>query len=329
MAVEFRVMPDPLQNMATEMLQKVHLPTADAEFIAQCLVQVDLRGIFTHGTHQLGSGHTRNGGYVGEFLRGNLNPHPDVQVVKETGVFTLLDGDGGSGYLAARKAVQTAIDKAGDQGIAISTTRFHGHVGSAGIYARMALHHNLVTFSVAGGRWWEPPNRENATVWDAMRSPPMCFGIPSDDGPPFVVDMNTNFFGGRDQLEKVMVNYPGPIFKSMGLRFVSWILGGALAGDIEPSDRVSAYPGANRGYLIVAIHPDVVGSADTFKQEVGRIMDACRQMDPIKGQATAETPGSLEWRREREWSKEGIPIGDEHRKLLEKVAADLSVDVPW
>ena len=159
----------------------------------------------------------------------------------------------------------------------------------------------------------------------------MCFGIPSETGPPLVLDMNANFFGkyGREQLEEAMLNYPGAIFKTMGLRFVSWILGGGLAGDVEPSERVSAFPAANRGFLIVAFTPGTVGNADAFREEVSRILTACREMQPIKGQSTAETPGSLEWQREQDWAREGIPLGEAHRKLLEEVAEKVSVPVPW
>ncbi len=323
-ATSDRVMPDPLREWTVEIFRRLNLPEEDAKFIAQCLVQVDLRGVFTHGTRQLRR-------YVREYSRGDLNPRPEIKIVRETGSSTVLDGDGGAGYLVAKRATEILIEKAQAQGIAISSTQFHGHVGSEGIYARMALEHGLINFSVAGGRWWEPPNRPNGTIWDAMRSPPMCFGIPTSSGPPLVLDMNANFFGkyGREQLEDAMLNHPGPIFKTMGLRFVSWILGGGLAGDVEPSKRISAFPAANRGFLIVAFSPDTVGSADAFREEVSRILTACRDMQPIKGQSTAETPGSLEWQREQDWAKEGIPMGEEQKKLLEEVAINFSVEVPW
>ena len=52
-------------------------------------------------------------------------------------------------------------------------------------------------------------------------------------------------------------------------------------------------------------------------------------MQPIKGQSTAETPGSLEWQREQDWAKEGIPMGEDQKKRLEEVAEKVSVEVPW
>ena len=40
-----QVMPQPLRKMATEIFKKVGLPDADAHRMAECLVQVDLRGV--------------------------------------------------------------------------------------------------------------------------------------------------------------------------------------------------------------------------------------------------------------------------------------------
>jgi len=52
-------------------------------------------------------------------------------------------------------------------------------------------------------------------------------------------------------------------------------------------------------------------------------------MQPFPGYDRADLPGGLEWDRERLWAKEGIPLGKEHQRALEEIAAKLSVPVPW
>ena len=138
------VMPKPLCEMTAEIFRKLELPDADAQLIADCLVQVDLRGVFSHGTQQIP-------GYVSKYRKGMLNPRPTIRVVNESPSTAILDGDGGIGYLAATRATELVIEKTESQNIAAVTTRRHGHVGSAGIYARMALSRALVIFCVAGG----------------------------------------------------------------------------------------------------------------------------------------------------------------------------------
>ena len=317
-----RVMPDPLRHMTAEIFRSVDVPDADAWRIAECLVQVDLRGVFSHGTRQIQK-------YTAEYRAGKLNPRPTIRVISEAPSTAVLDGDGGIGYLVATRATELVIEKAETQGIAAIATRYHGHVGSEGIYARMALRNSLVTFAVAGGSQWQPSNDPEATVWDAMQSPPMCFGIPSASGPPLVLDMSANMFRDRSRLGKAMEQFPEAVFKSLGLKFVSTLLGGALAGSVPASGRRNAFPDANRGFLIVAFRLAPLGETDHFLAEVTRIISASRALPPMPGQASAEVAGSIEWQREQDWSVEGIPLGRAHRDGIEKVAGDLGVEVPW
>ena len=206
-------------------------------------------------------------------------------------------------------------------------TRYNGHVGSMGIYARMALKDGLITFGVAGGSDWQPPSDPEATVWDAVRAPPMCFGIPTAEGPPFVLDINVNMFKDRDRLERAALEYTNPFVKSLGLKFVSTLLGGVLAGTMPADER--AFPGANRGFLLIALRPDVVGDAEGFRKEMTRIIASSRSLKPIPGKETAEIPGSLEWQRERDWSRDGIPLPEQNRHTLETVASSMGIGVPW
>ena len=319
---EVRVMPGPLRKMTTEIFCNLNLPEQDAARLAECLVQVDLRGVFSHGTRQIKR-------YVGEYKKGSLNPRPEIRLIRESPVSALFDGDGGIGYLAATRVVQTVIQKANESGIAIAGSRHHGHVGSEGIYARMALEEDLVTWSVAGGTDWQPPKDPEASIWNAMGAPPMCFGIPSEEGHPFVLDMNVNMFKGRDRMKEAMERFPGTVVKSLGMRFVSTLLGGMLAGRVPPDEQTGKYADAVRGYLIIAFRPDTLGELEDFKKEATRVVEQSLKLHPMVGQTSAELPGTLEWKREIAWEKEGIPIGKEQREMIEEAASSVGVEVPW
>ncbi len=316
------VLPGPLRDFATESFRRVGLPEADARRVANCLVQVDLRGVFSHGTRQLSR-------YVPEYQNGALNPRPDVSIVRETPSSAVIDGDGGIGYLAASRAAEILIQKAGEVGIAVTGTRWHGHIGSVGIYARMVVAHDLVYFGVAGASDWQAPSEPDATPWEAMKAPPMCFGIPSSDGPPFVADINTHMFSGWDRVGEAMDQFPGALLRSMGLKFVATFLGGMLAGNLPEGEASGDYSAAVRGSFMVAIQPDVVGNSETFMAEVTRVISETRQLKPLPTLQSAEVAGSLEWQREHDWSRDGIPISGDHLARLEAVAEDLGIDRPW
>lgn len=317
-----RIMPDLLRDFAAEVLCKVQLPAGDAALIAGYLVDVDLRGVVSHGTRQLQR-------YVPEFREGRINPQPKIARVMDAPSMAIFDGDGGAGYLVATRATEAVIEKAKANGVAVACTRNHGHVGSVGIYARLALTHDLATFAVAGGIAWEKPTQPDATVWDAMGAPPMCFGIPTAEDPPFVLDMNANMLKDRSQLAEALQTFPDFVFKSLGMRFTSWFLAGILAGTATPESSKPKFSSATRGFTIVAIDVARLGDLAAYKAEIARILRESRSLNPMPGQASAEVPGSLEWQREQTYKRRGIPLTEEHLDVLQRVAAEINVSVPW
>ena len=311
-----------LSAWATQALTAVGVPDADAAHIARCLVDVDLRGVKSHGTRQLRR-------YVGEFRDGRVNPTPQIRTLREGGNIIRLDGDGGAGYLVATQAVDAACAKAKAEGLALASTCNHGHVGSAGIYARRALKHGLISWGMAGGASWTKTEDPQATVWNAMQAPPLCFGVPADDGgPPLVLDMNANQFKhGTDPEEALAAGYGRSVFGSLGMRFVSTLVAGALSGTLEEGVE-RRFEAATRGFFFVVVDPDLVGDGAAWRVRVREIIDESLTLPPMRGTEQAALPGTLEWRRERERKETGIPLPDDHREMLDAIAADLGIGPP-
>ena len=71
----------------------------------------------------------------------------------------------------------------------------------------------------------------------------------------------------------------------------------------------------------------------TDPEEYGREMDALaarlRALAPLEGFEQASYAGGIEGERELEFREHGIPVGPEHRRDLEAIAAEFGVDVPW
>lgn len=94
-----------LRAFVARLLRALGLPEADAESVAEVLVEADLRGVESHGT-------TRVAGYVSMMRLGLLNPKPAVKVLKDAPSIAMLDGDGGFGIVVAKRAMAMAMDKA-------------------------------------------------------------------------------------------------------------------------------------------------------------------------------------------------------------------------
>ena len=316
-----RVSVDDLTTFTTTLFQHAGVPPDDADLITKLLIDTDLRGVLSHGTRTVS-------GYIRQFLQGNLNPKPQVRVLSDELTTAVVDGDGGLGHPAAYRATEIAVAKAKATGLGAATTRNHGHFGSSGKYARMALRQDCVGFCVSGHVVGSDPNR---SVWGSMGNPPMCFAIPGGSGPPLIVDMGTIFFDRAEHFPALFEAAPAAFFKSIGLAAVANLLSGVLGGTMlegyNATDR--RYPSANYGAFICAIDIARFVPVDAFKAEVDRIIQGIRQMQPFPGYDHTNLPGGLEWEREQLWAKEGIPLSKEHQRGLEDIAAELSVPVPW
>ena len=197
---DIRVSSEALRHFASDVLCRVGVPGPDAKLIARCLVEVDLRGIRSHGLRYLRP-------YVERYRAGLLNPKPQPRLIRDDNAAVVMDGDGGLGYIVATQATQRLIAHASETGLGVAATRNHGHVGSVGVYARLALEENFASISFAARSYWPPSPRPDPTVWDATpKSPVICIAIPSAGGPPLVVDMAANQIGNRKSLVRVNIS---------------------------------------------------------------------------------------------------------------------------
>lgn len=311
-----------LEALSLALLAAAGLPEADARTITDLLLGSDLRGVLSHGTRQLA-------GYVRAFRDGGLNPRPRIQVVRDDGATALLDGDGGLGHLVSKRAMALAIDKALTLGVGATATRYHGHYGGAGKYTRMAIDRGCVGFSISGHTLGRLPEGAGPHP-NPIGNPPMSFAFPAATGPPVVLDMGTSFFDGAD-FGALLQQVPAALFKSLGLVAVSTLLGGALTGmmaaDLAPGRR--AWRTAGYGGFFVAVAVDRFVAIDDFRAEADRTVQQLATLPPWPGYERFDLPGALEWERERRWATEGIPLGDDHRRSLEEIAAQVGVAVPW
>ena len=107
------------------------MPEENAEPTADILSWADLHGVDSHGMSMLpGYDRMRRNG------RAKMDARP--KIVKETPISALVDGGGGLGHVPAHFAMQVAIDKAKESGMAIAAVRNSAHFGATGYYTLMA-----------------------------------------------------------------------------------------------------------------------------------------------------------------------------------------------
>ena len=260
---------------------------------------------------------------------GALNNQPDVRVVRETPISLVVDGDGGLGYFPAHEGTSRAVEKAREHGLAVMQSRNHGHFGAAGIYARMALRHDLLAFVTSGHQL---RLEAGVPVTAAAGGSPMAFCAPTGEEDPLEVDFGAmhDVYLNSPHREEISRLAPGTVFRFIGLGAICQAWGGFLAGvPFDEARAVRKFKGANQGALVVLIRIDLFAEPDAFKAEMDAYVRRVRDLAPLEGFSASHLPGGVEAERERAYRVEGVPVGREHQERLETIASELGISVPW
>ena len=294
------------------------MPDEHARLMGSILARTDLRCVYSHGTRQAA-------GYVKEIQEGRINPLPDIQVVRQSTTTAVIDGDGGMGYLPSHLGAETATQMAEDHGVGVVTTRNHFHFGAAGNYSRIAMARDCIGLAVSSHRYDMDPDQ---SILGASGGSPMSIAVPAGDQPPLILDMSAHVIppGARDEL---FDRFSAAFTKSLGLGAAFQVLGGILAGIWKPEFQETASRWtSNQGAFIAAFNIASFRSIDRFKADMDEYMAKARAMRPLPGMDSAELPGGMEVTWERENLERGIPIEDEHAKILNTLAEELEVISP-
>jgi LDH2 family malate/lactate/ureidoglycolate dehydrogenase len=163
-----------------------------AETCSEILIEADRRGIDSHGLGRL------KPIYCDRIDQGILWPDKPITVLKETDTTALVDGNLGLGLYIGPHCMQMAIDKAKKHGVGFVAVKNSTHYGIAGYYVTMATQAGCIGLTGTNAR---PSIAPTFGVEPMLGTNPLCFGIPSDDEFPFVIDCATSI-NQRGKIEK-------------------------------------------------------------------------------------------------------------------------------
>jgi L-2-hydroxycarboxylate dehydrogenase (NAD+) len=310
-----------LRAFVSRALHVAGLAAELAETLSGLLVENDLRGVHSHGTRLAAT-------YASDIRDGRLNGTPEVSVSRETPVSLVVDGDGGPGYFAMLEGTRRAIAKAEAGGIAVMQARNHGHIGAAGIYTRMGIEHDLLTFVTGGHRKDLQPGM---SVYSPAIGSPMSFGAPAGDEAPLVVDFSPVYdlriSPHRKQIEEWI---PGTVFRCIGLGAIAQAWGGILADTaFEDTDHPPKYEEAIQSTLLIVFQIGLFVEPDQFRREMDEFARRVATLEPLDGFSRSQLAGGPEAEREKRYASEGVPVGPEHLLSLEELSSIAGIVPPW
>lgn len=229
-----------LTAFVQRIFEDVGSPPSEAAQIAEHLVGSNLRGHDSHGV-------IRTFGYVQQVRNGVLKPGAPMTIERETVSTALVSGGWNLGMPVAIEAMDLAIRKAKETGIAFVSMHEVGHIGRVGAYGDQAQREGLI----AMGGVNSPGGRLVAAFGGSHRrtgTSPLMIAMPtSNPDEPFILDMATSVVA--EGKLKVAVNAQKPVPDG-------WI----LDGDGNPSNDARDFYGTGgnerQGTLLPVGGPD-------------------------------------------------------------------------
>ena len=298
--------------------------TADeSRIISDVLLLSDLYGIESHGMQRLARYHKG-------IEKGLIKVDAKPEVVFETPVSAVIEGNDGMGQLISHKAMEIAIEKAKKTGMAIVTVRNSNHFGIAGYYAKMACDAGLLGMAMTNSEAIMVPTFGRMAM---LGSNPIAVAMPADPY-DFFFDASTtvvtrgkleiyNKLGkplpegwaldkdgkgssdAKDVLSNIVAKNGGGIMplggeteqlgghKGYGYGMFCEIFSSILSMGITSNHtHMNGKGGTCHGFM--AVDPKIFGDADAIKEHLSTFMRELRQSPKAEGAERIYTHGEKE-----------------------------------
>jgi LDH2 family malate/lactate/ureidoglycolate dehydrogenase len=315
------------QSFVSSVLIGNGVPEANADIVAKCLVQADLRGVDTHGINRIPS-------YMARIREGVLDPKVSPTLHKVTPVVAQVDGHNGFGFLAAHLGMACAIDMAKEFGIGMVSIKHSNHFGMSAWVVQQAIDAGLMSLVFTNSSPALPVYGGKSKLLGVS---PIACGAPGGKAKSFILDMApsvaargkiykayrrgekipTDWALDADgnstddperALQGVMLPMGGP--KGSALAIMMDVFSGVLSGSAFAGHVTNPYDPskpADVGHFLVAIKPDLFMSLDEFKERMDYLHRRVVESDKMPGVDRIYFPGEIEQLKEEERLRTGIP----------------------
>ena len=320
----------------TRLLDFVHrifvfngLSQEDAQTAAYALVKANLRGVDSHGVARVSM-------YCERLRRRVTNPCPDIRIRRVATAVSQVDGDNGLGLVVGKKGMAEAIALAGETGIGLVGVKNSGHYGMGALYVMQAIEADCVGLAFTNAS-------PALAVWGGTRpflgTSPMTVGVPTGDGPPFLLDMACSVVArgklkfaarrgepipeglaldkdghpttdGQAAFEGVMLPLGG--IKGSGLSMLVDVLSGVLTGAAfggrvrNPFTGLDGFQGT--GHFFVVLKADLFMTLKAFQERMKQLADRAKSQPLAEGFQQIMLPGEPEQIMDKKRQVSGIPL---------------------
>ena len=326
-----------LKKFCTDAFLKFGFNKEESDIIVDVLLTSDLYGIESHGMQRLVRYHKG-------IEKGLIKPDAVPEIVFETPVSAVIEGNDGMGQLLGHKAMTIAIEKAKKTGMAIVTVRNSNHYGIAGYYAKMACKEGLIGMSMTNSEAIMVPTFGRLAM---LGSNPIAIAMPAEPYDFFFDASTTVVTRGKleiyNKLSKPLPEGWALNADGKGSSDASDVLKNIVAkagGGIMPLGGETEQTGSHKGYGygmlceiftsilsmgltsnhthiggkggtchgFIAINPAVFGDADAIREHLSTFLQELRESPKADGAERIYTHGEKEVFAYKDRMENGINV---------------------
>jgi uncharacterized oxidoreductase len=335
------VQAEKLMEIARGLLVAAGASVEEAATIARYNIGANLAGHDSHGIILIPT-------YIDRIKADHIVPGAPWVITEESPTTTVVDGNWGFGYVVTDRAMRYTIDKAKKQNVAATTVFRQSHIGRLAAYPLMAAREGMIAMITADSGRSAKAVAPFGGAQARLGTNPICFAIPSNLEGPLFFDMATSAAAagkinvatargeqvpggwlidkdGNPSTDPRVLKQGGALlplggaegYKGYGLATIVEIFSGLLTGlgfGVEPTGR------HNDGCFISVFNVAAFRNLDTFKREVTEFAQYLKATPPAAGFTEVLYPGEIEFKREQDRRKTGIPVEDATWKNLQDLA---------
>ncbi|AEG59957.1 Ldh family oxidoreductase [Desulforamulus ruminis] len=338
---------DQLIQFCTNLLQGVGVPKADAEIVADVLVDTSLEGLDTHGISRLPI-------YVTRIQNGRINPQPNIKVNKTAPSVATVDGDNGLGQLVGVKSMEVAINLAKETGVGAVATKHSNHYGASSYFCKQAAAAGMVGLAFTNTPSGIPP-------WGGRESyfgtNPIAFGFPGKEQ-PVVVDMSSSIVArgniilaakqgkpipegwaidkegkpttdAKAALDGAVLPMAGP--KGYAMALAVEIMSGILSGSAFGKNVGWIYDESTQpvdiGHFFIALDVSKFMPMGAFIDRMQQMITEIKETPKAEGVEEIYIPGERRTNKAALRNKEGVPVSDQLLAELNQLAQGVGATI--
>lgn len=287
--------------------------------------------------------------YARRMRNGGIRPKAAMSWVREGPATALLDAGKGLGYVAARRAMDRAIEMAARSGIAMVAVRHSNHFGIAGYHARRAADAGLIGIAMTNAGAEMAP-------WGATRpilgTNPWGIAVPRGGHHPIILDMalTQSGKGMMRWLDRAGLPMPetwaltpdgsrttdpraamdGPLlpvgdYKGYGLSLITDALTGVLTGSLFGAQVFQDDENYDVAHTMIAIGIEAFMTKQRFDERLEALIADVLAAPPIDPDRPVQLPGQAEQERARRRLEHGVPVDGATVTGLRGLAHELGV----